>query len=108
MSNYLTEIKEQYRDRVNISLFISAVLLAIVDYILWHFYLADPSLFIYLPIQIYPVKLLFLIILINTVSATFSYPKEKEISYLLHMASIIVALLTLALEIFYIIHTYLS
>ncbi|MEI8143381.1 MAG: hypothetical protein WCG48_02055 [Candidatus Berkelbacteria bacterium] len=108
MSNYLAELKEQYRDRVNIMLFISAALLAVADYILWHFYLADPTLFIYLPIQMYPVKLLFLIILINTLSATFSYPKEKEISYLLHIASIILALLTLALEIFYIIHTYIS
>lgn len=108
LSPYLVGLKEQFKDKVNIWLFFFVILVSATDYILWHFYLSDPTLFVYLPVPIYPVKMLALIALINTLLSISAYPKEKEISYLLHIGSIIVSLLVLALEIFYIIDIYLQ
>jgi hypothetical protein len=85
-------------------LLIGSIIFAIFDYILWKWQLSSGDIYVFLKLGIYPVKLLVVILIINTILAFASYWKEKEISYLLMIGNIIMCFLTLILEIFYLLN----
>lgn len=106
MKNYITNgfelIKDALlKDRVNRYLFSFVLFGSFIDFLIWHFYLSSPDIFVYLRFNIYPIQYLAIILLINFFLAVFSYKKEKEISQLLFIGSTILVLFIFALELFY-------
>lgn len=90
-----------YDDVIDRSLFLLTVGLFILDYFIWSRYLSSPDIYVYLRVNIYPIKLLAVILAVNTFLAIVSHNKEKEIGYFLFISNIIVGALVLILEIFY-------
>jgi hypothetical protein len=84
---------------------LTTTICGIVDLALWYTVLVNRDVAVYLKFSIYPVKLLGIMLVLNTALALFSYFKEKEISYLLFMANIILVVFTLVLEIFYLFNS---
>ena len=82
-------------------LFFSSIILAVIDYLIWKIMLSGPDIFVYIRISIYPIQYLTIILAINTFLAFIAYEKEREISYLLFMANLLVGGLILVLEFFY-------
>lgn len=80
------------------------VVFFLADYLIWHIFLSGPEVYVYLRIGIYPIKLLAIILLVNTVLAIASHDKEKEIGYFLFISNIIVSILVSILEIYYLIN----
>jgi hypothetical protein len=98
-------IKEfAFLDLVNRFLLPSSIVIAAAAYLIWKQYLSSPDLFVYTRLGTYPIKYMALILVINVFLAASSYNKEKELSYLLLIANIIVSLLIVSLEIFYLIN----
>ena len=91
-------------DAIDRTLFLISAGLFLIDYAIWSRYLSSPELFVYLKVAVYPVKLLAVMIGINTFLAIVAHEKEKEIGYFLFISSVIVAVLVLILEIFYLIN----
>jgi len=98
---FIAEYRDFFIDKLSRRLFFGSLVFALFDYIIWARYLNSPDVFIYLRLKIYPVQYMALILVINTILAIVSFKREKEISYLLLMANLIVGFLTLALEFFY-------
>lgn len=106
MENYL---KTNYQflkaalwdDTIDRVLFFLTVGFFFLDYFIWSRYLSSPDIYVYLRINIYPIKLLAIILGVNTFLAIFAHTKEKEIGYFLLISNIIVSVLVLILEIFY-------
>lgn len=93
-----------WEDRVDRYLFLLSLLLFTISFTLWHFLIAPRNLMIYSRFNIYPLRLLSIILILNTLLAVFSVRKEKEISYLLFIANCICAFLVVVLEIFYLLN----
>ncbi len=109
MKNYITTLGQFLKeflvdDIANRYLFPAFILWFFVDYLIWHFLLSSPDIFVYVRIGVYPIKLLFIILLINTTLAVSSYKREREIGYLLFIGNILAAALVMILEIYYLIH----
>lgn len=85
-------------------LFIASLFLFLLDYCIWHFSLAANSAFIFRRIDIYPLSYLAITMGLNTILAISAYDKEKEVGYLLLIGNIILSVLILILEIFYLTH----
>lgn len=108
MQNYLKSnlqllkaaLYDDYIDRV---LFFLTIIFFLINYLVWSKYLSSPDLFIYLRITLYPIKLLALMLGINTLLAIFAHGKEKEIGYFLFISNILINILVFALEVFYIL-----
>lgn len=90
-----------WQDLIDRYLLFVAVILFLADWLIWRTKLASPDVYVYLGFGVYPIKFLAAVFFINCVLAISSYNKEKEISYLLLIGNIIVGILILALEIFY-------
>ena len=90
-----------WQDLANRYLLFVAIILFLVDWLIWRARLASPDVYVYLGFGVYPIKFLAVVLFLNSALAIFSYSKEKEISYLLLIGNIIVGILVLALEIFY-------
>ena len=106
MKNYFKEgydsiVRALYRDRLNLVFFIVYCVLFLASYLIWKFYLESDSIFVLAMEDIYPIKYLAIVLLINTVLGIFAYEKEKEITYLLFGTNLFVIFLVLVLEIFY-------
>lgn len=82
-------------------LLLVSVVLSLTEYYLWEKYLYNTDVYVYLKIGIYPLKLMALLLVINTLLAFFSYNKEKEISYLLLIGNVVIIVLYFSLELFY-------
>jgi hypothetical protein len=109
MKNYVLSTfqlikKAFFGDLVNRYLFLSSLLLFLFDYLIWKSRLENQAIAVFSLNGLYPIKFIAIIIVINTFLAASSYEKEKEMSYLLVSASILVALLIFVLEIFYLIN----
>ncbi|MFA7253269.1 MAG: hypothetical protein WC107_01815 [Patescibacteria group bacterium] len=98
-SRYLKEVMVD--DHINRWLFVGIVLLVIPIYLIWSKYLVDYQVGVFLKIGVFPLKYLFIILILNTVLAVFSYRKEKEIAYLLMMGSLAITIFIFILEVFY-------
>jgi len=85
-------------------LFLSSLVLFIIDYFVWSRHLSSPDLYVYLRVNIYPVKLLAIIMAINTFLAIVAHDKEKEIGYFLFISNVLSTVLILVLEIFYLLN----
>jgi len=103
-SNFLFLKQALYDDIVDRSFFIITVLLFFLAYYIWHRYLNTDDFFIYMRVNVYPVKLLGVILVVNTFLAISSYNREKEVGYFLFIGNILVSLLILILEIFYLLN----
>ncbi len=106
MENYLKTNYQFFKsalwdDVIDRTLFLLTCGLFILDYWLWSKYLSSPDIYVYLRVNIYPIKLLAIILVINTFLAIIAHTKEKEIGYFLLISNIIVSVLVLILEIFY-------
>lgn len=106
MSNYISKtysfLKEAlYSDVIDRSLLIVSILLFLLDWGIWHFYLSDPTLNVYLKLTIYPMAYLAIVFGINLILAVTAHEKDREIGYLLLIGNIICTLLIFALEVFY-------
>ena len=106
MKNYaqtfITLLKELVlHDLVGRYLFWISVVLGLADYLVWHFLLSSPDVYVYIRIAIYPVHYLALVLIINTFLAISAFEKEKEISYLFLIGNVIVSVLILIMEFFY-------
>ncbi|MDO8444250.1 MAG: hypothetical protein Q7S80_01975 [bacterium] len=88
-------------DSIDRVLFLLAVVLFLLDYWLWSKYLSSPDIYVYLRVNIYPIKLLAIMLFVNTFLAIIAHPKEKEIGYFLFISNIVLSVLVLILEIFY-------
>jgi hypothetical protein len=84
---------------------LGTAVVVVADELIWKSILVNRDLFIYEHLGIYPMRYLVVVLLINTSLGLFSYEKEKEISYLLLSANIVVSLLIFVLEIFYLSHS---
>lgn len=93
-----------FDDLLDRRLFIFSLILFFLDFYLWKSFLSTDSLYIFLRINIYPIKFLAIVMGLNTVLAVSAYDKEKEVGYLLLIGNIILGILIFALEIFYITH----
>ncbi|MCL5411066.1 MAG: hypothetical protein M1324_04485 [Patescibacteria group bacterium] len=102
---WVTIKKALFDDKVNFYLFAGTIAVVVTDALIWRGILTKRDLFIYEHLGIYPLRYLMIVLLINTTLALFSYDKEKEISYLLLSASVVVSLLVFVLEIFYLSHS---
>ncbi|MFA6963901.1 MAG: hypothetical protein WC227_04310 [Patescibacteria group bacterium] len=91
-------------DIVNRYLFSISLIWSFVDYLIWHFLLSSPDIFVYIRIGVYPIKLLFIILILNTVLAFSSFKREREIGYLLFIGNILAVALVMILEIYYLSH----
>lgn len=106
MENYL---KTNYQflksalwdDTVDRVLFLLTVGLFLLDYLIWSKYLSSPLIYVYLRTSIYPIKLLAIMLAVNTFLAIVAHTKEKEIGYFLFISNTILNILILILEIFY-------
>jgi len=98
---YVSIKKALYDDKFNLFIVGTYCLLFLASYLIWNLYLENVSIFVYAMEDIYPVKYLAVVLLINTVLGLFAYEKEKEISYLLFGSNIFMVVLILILEIFY-------
>ena len=103
LAGYLKEVL--FDDIKNRYLFITTLILSLGSFFFWERFLAGGDIQIYTRITLYPVKYLALVLILNTLLSIFSYNKEREISYLLFVANIVLVLLTWALEIFYFIYS---
>jgi|GEM_PF-901002 len=90
-----------YDDIVDRYLFILTLALFFLDYLIWHFAFPGRQIFILLKANLYPVKLLLVILIINTFLAIAAHNREKEVGYLLFMSSVFCSLLILILEFYY-------
>ena len=90
-----------WQDLIDRYLILASVTFFLVDWLIWRTRLASPDVYVYLGFGVYPIKFLAVVLFLNSILAVFSYSKEKEISYLLLIGNIIVGVLILALEIFY-------
>lgn len=107
MENYLKTNYQILRsalwdDIIDRSLFFGTAVLFFIAYIIWSLDLKSPDIFIYLRVNIYPVKLLAIILTVNSFLAIVSHDKEKEIGYFLFISNILLCVLAIILEIFYI------
>ena len=91
-------------DAVNRYLFPLTLVWFVADYLIWHIYLSSPDIVVAIKIGIYPVKLLLVVLVINSFLAISSYKKEKEITYLLLIGNLLSVALVLILEIYYLLH----
>jgi len=82
-------------------LFLTTLVISLFDYFAWHSYLSGPDLMVYVRIGIYPVELLAVVLVINTLLAITSYNREEELAHLLFIGNVICAFLVLILELFY-------
>lgn len=106
MKNYFKEgydsiTKALYHDRLNLVFLIVYCILFLASYLIWKFFLESDSLFVLAMEDIYPIKYLAIVLLINTVLGVFAYEKEKEITYLLFGTNLFIIVLILVLEVFY-------
>ena len=109
MQNYLKTNWQLLRaalwdDQIDRILFLLTLIFFLINYLVWSKYLSSPDLFIYLRISLYPIKLLALMLGINTLLAVFAHTKEKEIGYFLFISNILINVLVFALEMFYILN----
>lgn len=109
MENYLkTNIQflkaALYDDHIDRVLFLLTIIFFITNYFVWSKNLSSPELFIYLRISIYPIKLLAIMLLVNTLLAIFAHTKEKEIGYFLFISNILLNVLVFILETFYLLN----
>jgi hypothetical protein len=88
-------------DANNRWLFLTFFTLSLLSYIIWNKYLDSLDFYASPRIEVFPVKFLAIIIIINTALGLFSFRKEKEITYLLFIGNVLVSLLVVILEIFY-------
>ena len=103
--HHMEDIKKSVKDNsLSIYLFIASIVLFFVDLSIWRKFLSFPDIYIYNRIGIYPVKVLLIMIIVNTSLSLFSFKKEKEIGYLLLSGSVFIAILVLFLELFYLIN----
>lgn len=93
-----------YDDVIDRALFQFTVLFFVVDYFIWSKYLSSPDIYVYLRFNVYPIKLLGLVLIINTALAISAHSKEKEIGYFLFISNILMGILVLSLEIFYLLN----
>lgn len=82
----------------------TSLFLLLLDYYIWQAFLSLDTLYIFLRIDIYPIRYLAITMGLNTLLAISAYDKEKEVSYLLLIGNVILGILILALEIFYLTH----
>lgn len=106
MKNYFKDgfdsiVRALYQDRTNLVFFIVYSVLFLASYLVWKFFLESDSIFVLAMEDIYPIKYLAIVLLINTVLGVFAYEKEKEITYLLFGTNLFIIILILALEVFY-------
>lgn len=106
MKEKIKKIYQNFREFVFVDLtcrylLLSSIILSFLVDMLWRKYLISSDIFVYTRIGLFPMKYLFLVLLINTVLAYFSHDKEKEISHLLLIGNIALIVLSLSLEIFY-------
>ena len=103
--NIFNILKEAlWEDRIDRYLFSLSFVLFVVSFAIWHYLIAPRNLIIYSRFGVYPLRLLLIILTLNTLLAVFSVKKEKEISYLLFIANCICGLLIVILEIFYLLN----
>jgi ABC-type transport system involved in multi-copper enzyme maturation permease subunit len=93
-------------DAVNRILLVLIFLFSAAIYLIWSNYIVGNGINVFMKVQVNPIKFLFFVIIVNLLLSAFSYQKEKEISYLLMIGSIIVTILVFALEIFYLQNFY--
>jgi len=101
MKNYITSLKRFISDRLNLYFILALAIFSITDYLIWTLRLRYEDIYIFSVNDVYPIRFLGIMVLINTILAFFSYDKEKEISYLLLGASIFISILIFVLEVFY-------
>jgi len=99
-------ISELLSDFIVRYLFVGSILIFITDYLIWRNLLTSPDIYIYIRINLYPLQYLAGVFAINYFLAAISYRKEREISYLILLSNIIISLLILVLEIFYLNGSY--
>ena len=103
-TNYLLLHQALFEDITDRVLFLLTIVLFATDYIIWHMFLSSPDLYVYLRIGIYPIKMLAIVLTVNTILAIASFDKEKEIGYFLFISNIILSVLVLILEIYYLVN----
>ena len=94
--------KSLFDDILDRYLFIAGLLLLSIDLLAWKWLLGET--YVFMKIQIHPLQYLALTFAINTVLAISAHDKEKEVGYLLLIGNLILSLLVLVLEIFYLAH----
>lgn len=99
---YLLFKKALYDDVLDRYLLLTGLVLSVLDFIVWRTTLTDKDLFVFLRVNIYPVKFLAVVLVLNTLLTVAAHDNEKEVGYLLLMGNIIACLLVFVLEIFYI------
>lgn len=109
MKNYITSSYHFLKsvlidDLLDRYLLVSTFFIFLIDYLVWHFYLAKDNLFVFLRIDIYPVKYLFVIIIVNIILMISAHDNEKEVGYLLLLGNIVASILIFILELFYLTH----
>lgn len=90
-----------WQDLVNRYLILASIIFFLIDWLIWRSKLASPDIYVYLGFGVYPIKFLAVVLFLNSILAIFAFNREREISYLLLIGNIIVGILILALEIFY-------
>ena len=100
-TNYMFLKSALWDDIIDRVLFLSTFMLFLLDYGLWSKYLSSPDIYVYLRVNIYPIKLLAIMLAVNTFLAIFAHTKEKEIGYFFFISNIVLSVLVLILEIFY-------
>ncbi|OQA04311.1 MAG: hypothetical protein BWY68_00410 [bacterium ADurb.Bin400] len=88
-------------DQANMYLLASAIAITGLDYLIVRLQPVAENSQHFGRLNISPLIYLLIVICVNTALAVFSFGREKEISYLLLSANIILALLVFVLEIFY-------
>ncbi|PIS07484.1 hypothetical protein COT78_03365 [Candidatus Berkelbacteria bacterium CG10_big_fil_rev_8_21_14_0_10_43_13] len=103
-TNYQLLKSALWDDITDRTLFILTLILFVIDYFIWSRQLSSPDLYVYLRVNIYPIKLLAIMVAINTFLAVVAHDKEKEIGYFLFLSSFLLTSLVLILEIFYLLN----
>ena len=93
-----------YDDMIDRYLLLVSVLLVVIDYTIWQAFFTGEAIYVLLRISIYPIKYLAIILVLNTFLSVVAHEKDKEVGYLLLIGNIIVGILILILEIFYLVH----
>lgn len=95
-----------YNNTLNSVLLIITAVIYMAVFLIWHFSLRYQDIYIFSLNGVYPIRLLTIIITLNTILGVFSYDKEKEITPLLFGANVFISSLILILEIFYLVNLY--
>jgi hypothetical protein len=94
-----------FDDLVDRYLLAAGIIIFFTDFLIWRSYLATPDIYVFLRIDIYPIKFLAIVMGLNFLLSATAHDKEKEVGYLLLLGNVILAILIFVLEIFYLTHS---